>query len=153
MSGFVFPLHAAINNVKIVWQRYFCLTTAIGALDCTHVEILKPSHFESEYINQNCYASVNVQAMCDAEEMLTNISVEWPGSVHDLRIWRRISVRNIISRFDGSACLLGDSEFTILPWLITPFKVHRNKAERKFIVIHAGKGFSKDILVNLKEFS
>lgn len=126
-----------INNAKVMWQTHFSLPTVLGALDCTHIEINKPSMFGDEYINRKGYASINVQATCDAGERFTSISAEWPGSVHDSRIWRRSDVRNIISRYDGSACLLGDSGYGLAPWLITPFKTPQQDIQRRFNHIHA----------------
>lgn len=46
-------------------------------------------------------------------------------------------VKRSISRFNGAACLLGDSGYGILQWLITPFKPPHNAAERNFNVNHA----------------
>ncbi|XP_046688403.1 putative nuclease HARBI1, partial [Homalodisca vitripennis] len=92
-----------INNAKLMWQRNFDLPTVVGALDCTHIEIKKPSMFGDEYINRKGYPSINVQATCDSQERFTSVAAEWPGSVHDSRIWRRSPVRDIISRYDGAA--------------------------------------------------
>lgn len=125
-----------INNAKVMWQTRFNLPTVVGALDCTHIEIKKPSVFGDEYVNRKGYASINVQATCDAEEKFTSISAEWPGSVHDARIWRS-AVRDVISRYDGTACLLGDSGYGIAPWLITPFKPPQDNIQRRFNRKHA----------------
>lgn len=126
-----------VNNAKLKWQTRFRLPTVIGALDCTHVEVKKPSLFGDEYINRKGFASINAQATCDADEKFTSITAEWPGSVHDARIWRRSDIRRKISQFDGDACLLGDSGYGISPWLITPFKPPRDAVQRAFNLTHA----------------
>ncbi|XP_046688202.1 putative nuclease HARBI1 [Homalodisca vitripennis] len=126
-----------INEAKIQWQRNFRLPTVIGALDCTHVQIKKPNLHGDEYVNRKGCITINVQGTCDALERFTSISAEWPGSVHDARIWRRSPVREIMSRFDGRVCLLGDSGYGISPWLITPFKPPTNEAERRFNLCHS----------------
>lgn len=77
---------AQMNEAKALWQRSYRLPTVIGALDCTQVEILKPGLHGDEYICRKGYASINVQATCDASEKFTSISAEWPGSVHDARV-------------------------------------------------------------------
>ncbi|KAJ8940577.1 hypothetical protein NQ314_010655 [Rhamnusium bicolor] len=77
-----------MNDAKILWRRSFQMPTVIEALDCTHVEINKATLHGDEYINRKRYATINVQAMCNAAEQFTSISAEWPGSVHDARIWR-----------------------------------------------------------------
>lgn len=126
-----------VNDAKLLWQTRFNLPTVIGALDCTHIEIKKPTRYGDEYINRKGYASINVQATCDASEKFTSISAEWPGSVHDARIWRRCAVRGVISQFNGTACLLGDSGYGIAPWLITPFKLCHTAQQRNFNLHHA----------------
>lgn len=57
--------------------------TVIGALNCTHVEFIKPQLFGDDYINRKGYPSINVQITCDAYEKFTTISSEWLGSVYD----------------------------------------------------------------------
>lgn len=126
-----------VNEAQLLWQTRFRLPSVIGALDCTHIEILKPAQFGDEYVCRKGYPSINVQATCNASEQFTSICAEWPGSVHDSRIWRQSEVRNIISKADGTACLLGDSGYGIAPWLITPFKPPRNQEERQFNRLHA----------------
>lgn len=126
-----------MNEARVLWQTRFHMPSVIGALDCTHVEINKPSIFGDEYVNRKGYTSINVQATCDASEKVTSISAEWPGSVHDSRIWRRTPFRNILSRFDGSVCLLADSGYGISPWLITPFKPAHTEAQRIFNLHHS----------------
>lgn len=128
-----------MNDAKLLWQTRYNLPSVIGALDCTHIEIKKPGIHGDEYINRKGYASINVQATCDAREMFTSVCAEWPGSVHDARIWRRSDIRDVLSRYDGSACLLGDSGYGISPWLITPFKPAVNNIERRFNRKHASE--------------
>lgn len=126
-----------INQAKALWQRNFRLPTVIGALDCTHIEILKPGIHGDEYVCRKGYASINVQATCDAAERFTSITAEWPGSVNDGRIWRRCPIREAVSKYDGAVCLLGDSGYGLSPWLITPFKPPQNHRERHYNLIHS----------------
>lgn len=129
---------AEINEAKVLWQqKQFRLPTVIGALDCTLIEILKPTLHGDEYICRKGYPSINVQGTCNALEQFTSISAEWPGSVHDSRVWRNSPVRDIMSQFDGSACLLGDSGYGLSPWLITPFKPAQTPRERNYNYTHS----------------
>lgn len=64
------------NEAKALWQRSFCLPTVVSALDCTDVEILKPGLYGNEYVCRKVYASINVQATCDASEKFISISAE-----------------------------------------------------------------------------
>ena len=58
-------------------QTPFQLPTVIGALDCAHVKVKKPSVFGDKYIiNRKAYASVNVQGARDANEKFTSNGLE-----------------------------------------------------------------------------
>jgi hypothetical protein len=105
----------SINEAKQQWQERYHFPAAIGALDCTHVRILKPSIHDDEYVNRKMFASLNVQATCN-EEIFTSIDASWPGSVHDSRIWRNSEIREQFSRRYNNAVLLGDSGYGLEPW-------------------------------------
>ncbi|CAM5073167.1 unnamed protein product [Natator depressus] len=59
-----------------------------GATDGTHVPILAPDYLAKEYINRKGYFSVVLQALVAHRGHFTDISVGWPGKVHDVRIFR-----------------------------------------------------------------
>lgn len=126
-----------MTEASLSWQNRFHLPTVIGALDCSHIEIKKPILHGDEFINRKGYASINVQVTCDAKEKISSVSAEWPGIVHDSRIWRRSIIRNKISFYDGAFCLLGDSGYGLSPWLITPFQQPRNVQDRYFNLTHS----------------
>lgn len=78
-----------IRQSQQLWQLQNVIPAAIGAIDCTHVKILKPGGKRGhgdEYINRKGTASVNVQATCDGMEKFTSVDAKGPGSVHDSRI-------------------------------------------------------------------
>ncbi|KAJ8048621.1 Protein ALP1-like [Holothuria leucospilota] len=67
-------------------------------------------------------ATLNVQATCDASERFTSVSANWPGSVHDSRVWRNSDVGTLMSNSGTDALLLGDEGYGVAPWFMTPFK-------------------------------
>uniref|UniRef100_A0A3P9JS12 DDE Tnp4 domain-containing protein n=1 Tax=Oryzias latipes TaxID=8090 RepID=A0A3P9JS12_ORYLA len=62
----------------------------IGAIDCTHVAIRAPNVNENAFINRKHFHSINVQIICDADMLLTNVVARWP--THDSFILRHSSV-------------------------------------------------------------
>uniref|UniRef100_A0A3P9IK64 DDE Tnp4 domain-containing protein n=1 Tax=Oryzias latipes TaxID=8090 RepID=A0A3P9IK64_ORYLA len=75
-----FPYTAAMSGFPNV----------IGAIDCTHVAIRAPNVNENAFINRKHFHSINVQIICDADMLLTNVVARWP--THDSFILRHSSV-------------------------------------------------------------
>ena len=52
------------------------------------------------------------------------------------RIWRLSGIQDMVRRYDGDICLLGDSGYGITPWLLTPSDKQRNANARNFNLTH-----------------
>lgn len=129
--------HSEFNTAQEKWQNRFKMPCTIGAIDCTHIQIKKPHQFGDVYVSsRKGFATLNVQATCDANEYFTSVDAQWPGTAHDSRIWKRSNIYSVLKHFKGTFCLLGDSGYGITPWLLTPFKNCNTAAETKFNRIH-----------------
>jgi hypothetical protein len=113
-----------IQEAKVEWLNFYDFPTAIGALDCTHGD---------EYICRKGFASINVQAICNAKEIFTSVCASWPGSVHGSRIWKTSNVReNMVRLQNCGAVLLADSGYSLELWLMTPFRICHTNEENVF---------------------
>nr|XP_029712223.1 putative nuclease HARBI1 [Aedes albopictus] len=110
------------REAKLSWSRKGQIPNAIGAIDCTHVKILRPHNHPDEYINRKGLATFNVQATCNVNDVVTSIDCSWPGSVHDSRIWKNSSIYQVMYENPAGALLLGDEGYAIAPWLMTPYR-------------------------------
>lgn len=115
-----------------LWKHNFKFPCAIGALDCTLIPIKKPSHHGDEYICRKNFASLNVQATCDGNNMFTSVDCSWAGSVHDARIWRNSAIQQVLNGNASGALLLGDEAYPLTPWLMKTYKNPTNDNERAF---------------------
>nr|CAI5865484.1 unnamed protein product [Callosobruchus analis] len=108
-----------ICETQHLWQQVYTFPAAIGVPDCTHVRISKPVQFGDEYINRKGFTSINVQATCNAQETFTSVDVQWPGSTHDNRIWKRSDICAQICRYTQRSLLLAEEGYGVEPCLMT----------------------------------
>nr|CAI5833961.1 unnamed protein product [Callosobruchus analis] len=120
-----------IREAQHLWQHVYTFPAATGVLDCTHVRISKLAQFEDEYINRKGFTSINVQATCKAQETFTSVDVQWPGSTHGNRIWKRSDVCAITRRNKQRALLLADEGYGVEPCLMTPYRNPNAPQERQ----------------------
>ncbi|XP_064876743.1 putative nuclease HARBI1 [Oncorhynchus nerka] len=74
-----------------------------------HTRIKAPSGaHEADFVNRKSFHSINVQMVCNADCVISNVVAKWPGSVHDSRIFRASEIYQCLSQGEFSGVLLGD---------------------------------------------
>ncbi|XP_051866528.1 putative nuclease HARBI1 [Pristis pectinata] len=109
-----------------------------GAIDCMHVAIRAPVHDAMAYMNHKGYYSINVQLVCDHQYRIMQVNAHFPGSSHSAFILRHSSVPALFEgegRLEG--WLLGDKEYPLQPWLMTPLRCPQTEAERRYNKAHS----------------
>ncbi|KAJ8278343.1 hypothetical protein GJAV_G00086600 [Gymnothorax javanicus] len=102
----------------------------LGCIDCTHVQIqAPPGPVEKDYVDRRSLHSLNVQMICDANHLITNIEAKWPGGVHDGRIFRACSLAQGLAQKEFEGVLLEDRGYPCLPYLLTPYTEPGTAAE------------------------
>ena len=59
---------------------------AFGAIDGTHIPILRPQESSADYFNRKGYHSILMQAVVDYRGQFLDVNIGWPGKVHDARV-------------------------------------------------------------------
>ncbi|XP_069483827.1 putative nuclease HARBI1 [Ambystoma mexicanum] len=109
----------------------------VGALDCTHVELVVPHAMEVVYRNRKQYHSINVQMVCDASKIITHCCARYPGSTHDSLVLRNSTLPRCMERHAGRrAWLLGDGGYPLKLWLLTPVRNPQNRHEEDYNCSH-----------------
>ncbi|XP_064860817.1 putative nuclease HARBI1 [Oncorhynchus nerka] len=117
-----FPGHRRLCDIKEEFYRIAGFPNVIGAVDCTHIRIKAPSGaHEADFVNRKSFHSINVQMVCNADCVISNVVAKWPGSVHDSRIFRASEIYQCLSQGEFSGVLLGDRGYGCQPFLLTPF--------------------------------
>lgn len=97
----------------------------VGAIDGTHIKIIKPILEQEAYYNRKGYHSILLQVICDHKKRFTDIFAGEAGSQHDGRVLRKSSVYekgcNRTLRI-GEHYILGDSAYPCLEWLVPPYR-------------------------------
>ncbi|XP_018303462.1 putative nuclease HARBI1 [Mycetomoellerius zeteki] len=98
----------------------------IGAIDGSHVHILKPKNHPNSYCNRKNYHSVLLQGVCDSERLFLDVYVGEPGSIHDMRLFKKSDlyarIKNSSIDFPNDSHLVGDLAYQLSPYLLVGFK-------------------------------
>lgn len=112
------------QQIKTNFMANWGFPGVVGAIDCTHVAILKPSVEEHNFINRRGYHSLNVQAVCKDDLIITNLNTNFGGSTHDAFVWRNSILQQYLQEVynngERNFWLIGDSGYPLQPYLLTP---------------------------------
>ncbi|KAK7095731.1 hypothetical protein V1264_005102 [Littorina saxatilis] len=127
------PLQEADQTIAKFYQKAD-FPNVVGCIDCTHVQILAPTENEHVYVNRKGRHSINVQLVCDADLIIINCVVNWPGSVHDSRILRESNIFQLFETLPRPipGILLGDAGYPLKEWLMTPFTDPQTREKERF---------------------
>ncbi|XP_058482276.1 putative nuclease HARBI1 [Solea solea] len=128
-----FPGHNDLQRIKETFYAIAGFPNVLGCIDCSHVRIVAPSGpVERDYVDRRNHHSLNVQMICDANYLITNIEVKWPVGVHDARIFRASSVLQRLAQREFEGIFLGDRGYPCLPYRLTPYSDPGTEAEEAF---------------------
>ncbi|XP_063913298.1 putative nuclease HARBI1 [Zophobas morio] len=111
-----------------------------GCVDGTLINIDSPSNHEEVYVDRYGDHSLNVMMICGPNNYFYAVNANWPGSVHDSRVFRNTAIYRRFEqgwRLFPGAVILGDSAYATRPWLMTP--LHSNPGaedERRYNNAH-----------------
>ena len=76
-------LREVIEGFETCWG----FPQAAGAIDGTHIPIVRPDDSASDYYNRKGYYSVIMQSTVDFRGLFIDVYIGWPGKVHDARVF------------------------------------------------------------------
>ena len=95
-----------------------------AALDASEMEIRQPLSQLQAYTSRKCKTSVKVQAVATMELCFIDVSVGWPGAMHDSRIFRNSALSAALRRNleNTSYHLIADSAYSLGERVIVNFR-------------------------------
>lgn len=86
------PQGDKLKEIVDGFETWWGFPQAAGAIDGTHIPIIRPDESASDYYNRKGYYSVIMQAMVDFRGWFMDIYIGWPGKVHDARVFSNSSL-------------------------------------------------------------
>ena len=81
------PTGEILDDTVDHFHRRWGFPQTVGAIDGTHIPILRPTRYHTDFYNRKGFYSVIMQAVVDSYHRFTNIYLGWPGRVHDARVF------------------------------------------------------------------
>ncbi|CAM4567585.1 unnamed protein product [Lepidochelys kempii] len=135
------------GNVQTIVDGF----TALAFPNCdrmihgTHIPILAPEHRGDQYVNHKEYFSMVLQALVDLKGHFTDVSVGWPGKMHDTHIFRNSGLFEQLQEgtyFPDQKITVGDVEipivilrdpvYPLMPWLMKPYACTLDSSKEQF---------------------
>lgn len=115
------PVGERAEEVKAGFYRMAQIQNVIGAVDGTFIPIKAPTVDAHSYVTRKCNHAITLQGICDHQLKLTDVFVEYPGSVSDARIFLNSPIYSRIQNETRMYCpngefIIGDKAYPTLPW-------------------------------------
>lgn len=86
------PCGEKLKEIVDGFETFWGFPQAAGAIDGSHIPIIRPDESASDYYNRKGYYSIIVQALVDHLGLFMDICIGWPGKVHDARVFANSSL-------------------------------------------------------------
>ena len=130
------PSEERMEEIIDEFETLWGFSQVIGAIDGSHVPILKPVESASDYFNRKGFYSIIIQRVVDSPGLFIDVNIGWPGKVHDAQVFSNSTFyskchagtflpdwKQTINGIDIPLIILGDPAYPLLPlpWLMKPW--------------------------------
>ncbi|XP_024393874.1 protein ANTAGONIST OF LIKE HETEROCHROMATIN PROTEIN 1 [Physcomitrium patens] len=121
-----------LQQVTQEFEAMSGMRDVVGALYTTHVPIIAPKINVAAYFNkrhtehnQKTSYSITLQGMVDVRGSFTDVSIGWPGSMSDERVFEKSTLyRRGLSEDLRGMWVVGGPGYPLLDWLLVPYVQH-----------------------------
>ena len=86
------PRGEKLREIVDGFESFWGFPQAAGAIDGSHIPIIRPDESAADYYNRKGYYSIVVQALVDHCGLFMDVCIGWPGKVHDARVFANSSL-------------------------------------------------------------
>ncbi|XP_063284820.1 uncharacterized protein LOC134612308 [Pelobates fuscus] len=129
-----FPDWQKLKDMADYFENRWGLPQCVGAIDGSHIPIIAPQEYHTDYFNRKGWHSIILQGVVDGKGLFWSVNVGKPGSLHDARVLRLstfwdwvgqgglypVCTKNI-GGVNVGYYVLGDSAYPLQNWLLKPF--------------------------------
>ena len=114
------------------------LPGCVGYMDGCHIELFEaPIDDHESYFSRKQRYGIQLQAICDNDLTIRNMTVGFPASVHDSRVFSNSAIGLNPEKFlEREQWLAADSAYKLTEYVVTPFRdnssVGTQQQRRKF---------------------
>uniref|UniRef100_A0A1A8RNV6 Zgc:113227 n=1 Tax=Nothobranchius rachovii TaxID=451742 RepID=A0A1A8RNV6_9TELE len=129
-----FPTLQKLQEMADYFETRWGIPQCVGAIDGSHIPIIAPQGFHTDYFNRKGWHSIILQGIVDGRGMFWNVYAGQPGSLHDARVLRLSAFWDLVAHgqlhptstknIEGvnvGFYVLGDSAYPLQNWLLKPF--------------------------------
>ena len=128
------PQDELLGEVMRGFESCWGFPQVAGAIDGSHIPIIRPEECASDYFNRKGHYSIIIQGLVDFRGRFMDVCIGWPGKVHDARVFANSSVYSKgrsgtlfpswtrkLGSVEVPLVILGDPAYPLLPWLMKPY--------------------------------
>ncbi|KAL2084547.1 hypothetical protein ACEWY4_020065 [Coilia grayii] len=99
------PVASTLREMADYFENRWGLPQCVGAIDGSHIPILAPQEYHTEYFNRKGWYSIILHAVIDGKGLFWDVFAGLPGSMHDARVLRKLGLWNMAEQrlFPGEA--------------------------------------------------
>ena len=87
-----------LREMAAYFERRWGLQQCVGAIDGSHIPILAPEEYHTDYFNRKGWHSIILQGVVDGKGMFWNTFIGAAGSLHDARVLRMSGLWSLVDR-------------------------------------------------------
>ena len=126
------PTTAVMEKFADEFQDIHGIPYVVGAVDGSHIPIVAPHLHAVDYYNRKGFHSVLLQGVVSSKCLFWDFDIGWACSMHDANLWARTEIGKFCEEGRLSPyALVGDAAYPCRPWMLAPFKGHRDGLTRE----------------------